>query len=298
MSEPIHHATARVNGIKMHYVESGKGPPVFLLHGFPESWYAWRNQIPALADHFRVIVPDLRGYGATQKPAAGYDKKSMAKDIRELMAHLGIDKAAIIGHDRGARVGLRFAKDYPEMTSRFAAFDNIPTLTIFDRMNATVARAHWFFLFNAVRDLPEALISGREELWLRHIFASWTHNPEAFTEEELATYIETYKRPGSLRGAFEDYRAGEADVEQDRADHDRPIEMPTLVLWGQDFAAGGQMWDFREVWEGYATRLEFAPIADCGHLPHEERPELVTAELLRFLGPWAAESNNEHLASS
>jgi pimeloyl-ACP methyl ester carboxylesterase len=279
------HDTLIVNGIRMHYVEQGEGPAVVLLHGFPESWYAWRHQIPALAEQFRVIVPDLRGYGASQKPASGYDKKTMARDIRELMILLGIKKAAIIGHDRGARVGLRFAKDFPEMTMCFAALDNIPTLTIFDRMNAAVARTHWFFLFNAVRDLPEMLITGREEVWLRHIFSSWTHNPETLTEEEIGKYVETYRRPGSLRGAFEDYRAGEVDVEQDKADHSELLQLPTLVLWGEDFAAGGKLWDFREVWREYATHLQFAPIPKCGHLPHEEQPGMVTEQLLRFLAP-------------
>jgi pimeloyl-ACP methyl ester carboxylesterase len=281
-----------VNGIRVHFVEQGEGPAVMLLHGFPESWYAWRHQIPGLAKQFRVIVPDLRGYGASQKPTTGYDKKNMARDIRDLMLHLGIEKAAIIGHDRGARVGLRFAKDYPEMTSRFAALDNIPTLTIFDRMNAAIARTHWFFLFNAVRDLPEALINGREELWLRHIFSSWTHNPEALTEEEIAKYVETYRRPGALRGAFEDYRAAEVDVEQDRVDYSRPISMPTLVLWGEDFAAGGKLWDFHEVWRGYAENVEFAPVSACGHLPHEEHPEEVIETLLNFLAPWKLESES------
>lgn len=279
------HDTLIVNGIRMHYVEQGKGPAVVLLHGFPENWYAWRHQIPALAEQFRVIVPDLRGYGASQKPASGYDKKTMARDIRELMVCLGIERAAIIGHDRGARVGLRFAKDIPEMTTCFAALDNIPTLTIFDRMNAAVARTHWFFLFNAVRDLPEMLITGREEAWLRHIFSSWTHNPETLTDEEIGKYVETYRRPGSLRGAFEDYRAGEVDVEQDKADHSELLQMPTLVLWGEDFAAGGKLWDFREVWREYATHLQFAPIPKCGHLPHEEQPGMVTEQLLRFLAP-------------
>jgi len=292
MNPSWRHNTAFVNGIRVHFVEQGEGPAVMLLHGFPESWYAWRHQIPGLAKQFRVIVPDLRGYGASQKPTTGYDKKNMARDIRDLMLHLGIEKAAIIGHDRGARVGLRFAKDYPEMSSRFAALDNIPTLTIFDRMNAAIARTHWFFLFNAVRDLPEALINGREELWLRHIFSSWTHNPEALTEEEIAKYVETYRRPGALRGAFEDYRAAEVDVEQDRVDYSRPISMPTLVLWGEDFAAGGKLWDFREVWRGYAENVEFAPVSACGHLPHEEHPEEVIETLLNFLAPWKLESES------
>jgi len=110
------------------------------------------------------------------------------------------------------------------------------------------------------------------------------------TEEEISRYVETYRRPGSLRGAFEDYRAGEVDVEQDRVDHSRLIRMPTLILWGEDFAAGGRLWDFREVWAEYAEHPRFVPIPRCGHLPHEEHPELVTAELLKFLGAWKAEA--------
>ena len=160
----VKHHTARVNGIKMHYVESGDGPPVVLLHGFPETWFAWRHQIPALAARYRVVAPDLRGYGETEKPASGYDKRTMARDVRELMRQLGFEKAPIVGHDRGARVATRFAKDHPEAIDRLVVMDNIPTRVIFERMDATVARAHWWFLFSTVPDLPEALIAGREEI--------------------------------------------------------------------------------------------------------------------------------------
>ena len=110
----IIHQTTHVNGLRMHYVEAGSGSPVFLLHGFPETWYAWRNQIPELAQKHRVIAPDLRGYGETEKPAAGYDKRTMEKDIYELMKYLGYDNVPLVGHDRGARVATRFAKDYPD----------------------------------------------------------------------------------------------------------------------------------------------------------------------------------------
>ncbi len=173
-----HHTTA-VNGLKMHHVEAGEGPPVVLLHGFPQTWFAWRNQIPALAARYRVIAPDLRGYGGTEKPAAGYDKRTMALDILELMQHLGVARAPIIGHDRGARVATRFAKDHPEAIDRLVVMDNIPTRVIFDRMDAKVARGHWWFLFNNAPDIPEALIEGREEIWLRYIFSHWTLQPRA-----------------------------------------------------------------------------------------------------------------------
>ncbi len=286
MNAALTHHTATVNGIEMHYVEAGEGAPVILLHGFPETWYAWRHQIPVLAEHFRVIVPDLRGYGASEKPSTGYDKKSMARDILELLRHLGIKRAPLIGHDRGARVATRFAKDYPHALERLVVMDNIPTLTIFEKMNATVARSHWFFLFNNVHDLPEALITGREEVWLRFIFSSWCYNPELLTREDIATYVEAYSQPGALTGAFNDYRAAETDVEQDKHDRGKKIDCPTLVLWGEDFAGGGKMWNFREVWHHHANHPEFLSIPQCGHLPHEEQPKMVNDALLRFLEPW------------
>lgn len=282
----LQHHTTYVNGIRMHYVEAGSGRPILLLHGFPETWFCWRRQIPPLAQRYRLIAPDLRGYGGTDKPATGYDKRTMARDIRELMRRLGIERAPIIGHDRGARVATRFAKDYPEAIDRLVVMDNIPTRVIFDRMDAHIARGHWFFIFNNVPDLPEALITGREEIWLRFIFASWCYNPELFTPEELAEYTRAYSQPGALRGAFNDYRAGPEDVAQDEEDRDVKIACPTLVLWGEDFALGGKMWDFREIWSTMAERPTFVSIAQCGHLPHEEKPEVVTRELQHFLETW------------
>ncbi len=283
---PIQHHTAEVNNLKMHYVEAGEGPPVFLLHGFPETWFCWRHQIAALASNYRIIAPDLRGYGATAKPQSGYDKRTMARDIYELMQYLGYNKIAMVGHDRGARVATRFAKDYPQSLERLVVMDNIPTRTIFQRMDANIARGHWFFIFNNVPDLPEALISGREEIWLRFIFESWCYNPELFTPEELAVYVAAYSQPGALRGAFSDYRAGEEDVAQDEADKNSLIKCPTLVLWGEDFAIGGKMWNFREVWAKMAKHPEFVSLPQCGHLPHEEKPERVNQELRKFLQPW------------
>jgi len=274
------------NGIKQHYVEAGSGPPIVLLHGFTETWYAWRHQIPALGQRYRLIVPDLGGYGATEKPAAGYDKRTMANDVRALMQALGIPRAPIIGHDRGARVGLRFAKDHPDATDRFAALDNVPTRVIFERMDAKVVRGHWFFISNAVRDLLEALIAGREEIWLRFIFSGWTYDPDALTPEDIATYVRAYAQHGGLRGALEDYRAGEEDVKQDQADAGVKLACPTLALWGEEFESGGKMWDFPVIWREIADDLTTVSVPLCGHLPHEERPDMVNPALLRFLEGW------------
>ncbi|MGA2999540.1 alpha/beta fold hydrolase [Bradyrhizobium sp.] len=285
VAESTTHHRCVANGIKFHYAEAGEGPPVVLLHGFPETSYAWRYQIEALKTRYRLIVPDLRGYGATDKAPTGYDKRTMANDIRALMSELGIERAAIVAHDRGARVGLRLAKDHPDVVARFAALDNIPTRLLFGMMNAKVAQASWFFLFQGVRDLPEALIQGREELWLRYILTSWTYDPGALSDADIAAYVHAYAQPGGLRGAFEDYRAWREDIAQDEEDKDVKLRCPTLALWGAEFEAA-KMVDMAEIWSGLAEDLTTAPIALAGHLPHEERPVEVNVALEAFLAPW------------
>ena len=287
MSTAITHHTLTANGIRQHYLDAGQGAPVVLLHGFPETNFAWRYQIPVLAEHYRVIAPDLRGYGETDKPAGGYDKRNMARDLRELLRALGIEKIALVGHDRGARVATRFAKDYPEMVDRLVVMDNVPTRIVAREFNAQVARSYWFFIFNQVPDLPEALISGREDLWLRHLFSDWCYNPLAIDGEAFRTYVEAYRRPGALRGAMSDYRANAEDVAQDKVDADVKIACPTLSLWGADFHAVGKMFDMAAIWAEMASDLRTLPIPECGHLPQEEQPEQVNAALLDFLQGWA-----------
>lgn len=135
-------------------------------------------------------------------------------------------------------------------------------------------------------DLPETLITGREEIWLRFIFQSWTYDPEVLTPEEIAVYVRSYRQHGALRGAFEDYRAAKTDVAQDQYDQHIKIACPTLVLWGTEFEAGGKMWDFEAIWREMATNVRFAPVEQCGHLPQEERPDQVNPALLDFLAGW------------
>jgi pimeloyl-ACP methyl ester carboxylesterase len=275
-----------VNGIRMHYVLAGSGPPVMLLHGFPETWFAWRKQIPVLAERYSLIVPDLRGYGDTSKPDGGYDKRTMATDIRELMRHLGHERVAIVGHDRGARVATRFAKDHPEAIDRLAVLDNVPTRVIFDTLDATSAKLQWWFLFNQVPHLPEALIAGREEIWLRHFFSDWSYDPRMLSDAEVAVYARAYSQPGAVRGACDDYRAGSVDVAQDEQDADVVIDCPVLALWGADFEAVGAHFDVLGIWRSMARTVRGVAIPQCFHLPHEERPEVVNDELLEFLRGW------------
>jgi haloacetate dehalogenase len=283
----IKHHTVRANDIRQHYMEAGEGAPVVLLHGFPETSYAWRYQIPELAKKYRIIAPDLRGYGETDKPTTGYDKRNMAKDLRELMRALEIPKIALVGHDRGARVATRFAKDHPEGLDRLVVMDNVPTRIVARDFNPIMARAYWFFIFNQVPDLPEALISGREDLWLSHLFADWSYNPYTISGEAFETYVKAYRRPGALRGALADYRANAEDVAQDQVDADKKIACPTLSLWGADFYAVGQMFDMQAVWAEMSENLRTAEIQQCGHLPQEEQPEIVNKLLTDFLDGWS-----------
>lgn len=282
----IHHRTIHANGIRQHYIEAGSGSPVVLLHGFPETSYAWRHQIPVLAEHFRVIAPDLRGYGETDKPATGYDKRTMALDLVELLKALGISRIALVGHDRGARVATRFAKDHPELLDCLVVMDNVPTRIVARSMDAQTAKAYWFFLFHLVPDLPEALIAGREDIWLRHFFSDWCFDPTTISGKDFDAYVAAYRAPGAVRGAMADYRANGEDNAQDQTDAGVKIACPVLSIWGADFGAVGKSFDMTAVWSEMASDLRTAAIEHCGHLPHEEHPEEVNRLLLDFLVDW------------
>lgn len=286
MIPTVKHHTVNVNGIRMHVAEAGEGPPVVLLHGYPETWFAWRHQWPDLARDHHVIMPDLRGYGDTDKPDTGYDKRNMAEDIRQLVAHFGYDRIALVGHDRGARVATRFAKDHRKIVDRLAVFDNIPTRVVFNATDAKLAKMYWFFYFQQVPHLPEALIQGREDIFLRHFFTTWCYNPGAIDEAAVAEYVRAYAQPGALRGAFNDYRAGPIDLKQDIEDADDLIDCPVLALWGADFDLVGKQFDVLEVWKGMANNVRGVAVPECGHLPQEEQPARVNQELREFLAGW------------
>jgi haloacetate dehalogenase len=286
MATILHHTT-HANGIRQHYVEAGEGAPVVLLHGFPFTNYTWRYQIPELAKRYRVIAPDLRGYGETDKPVAGYDKRNMARDLRELLAGLDIGKIALIGHDRGARVATRYAKDYPDLTDRLVVMDNVPTRIIARDFNfSKMAKTYWLFLFHLKLDLPEIFITGREEQWLRHLFSEWCYNPHAISGEAFETYVTAYRAPGAVRGCLADYRASADDLAQDIADAETKIACRTLAVWGADFDGVGKAFDMPAIWAEMAIDIETFAVPQCGHVPQEEQPALTNKLLADFLEGW------------
>ncbi len=279
----LEHRMARVNGIRMHYVIGGEGPPVVFLHGWPQTWYMWRHVLGPLGERFTVIAPDVRGYGLSDKPRGGYDKRTMAADVRALVQHLGHRDIALVGHDRGARIGHRYGLDHPAEVSHLAVLDIVPTRAVFRDLDHVIARGYWHWLFHMQPDLPELLTSDNVDTYLRYFFERWTYDRHAL-EEAVPVYVQAFKRPGALRAGFDDYRATfPQDMEDDErsARQGAKLQMPLLVLWGEAGLTGKL--PVLEIWRSYAADVRGEPIPDCGHFLAEEAPRPVIAKLLDFL---------------
>ncbi len=275
-----------------HNLGSATGkPPLLLLHGFPQTHAMWHKVAPLLAGHFALVLPDLRGYGDSDKPPAdathaAYSKRAMSADNVALMRMLGFERFAVCGHDRGGRVAHRMVLDHPRAVERLMLLDISPTLTMYERTDMEFARAyyHWFFLIQP-QPLPETLIGADPAFYLRKKLGGWgSHGLELFDPRALAEYERCIGDPAAIHSMCEDYRAAASiDLEHDRADAQVRIACPLRVLWGE---------------RGVVHRL-FAPIADWqakasgtvtgrstpgGHYIAEETPELLAEEMLSFFG--------------
>jgi haloacetate dehalogenase len=229
---------------------------------------------PRLAAEFTVVAPDLRGYGDSSKPPAGpdnanYSKRALAQDQVETMAALGFERFAVAGHDRGARVAHRLARDHPERIERLALLDIVPTLYRFETIDQKAAAAsfHWFFLIQP-GGLPERLIGTEPEFFLRHLL----RDPAVFGPEIFAEYLRCFKNPETVRATCDEYRAGATiDLVHDRADRDRRLTMPLLVLWGRR-SSQSSGYDILAVWRDHAENVTGCAI-DSGHFLPEEAPD-------------------------
>jgi haloacetate dehalogenase len=281
----------KTSGAEIALVQGGSGPPLLLLHGYPQTHAIWHKVAPALADRYTLVIPDLRGYGASSKPPTDdrhlpYAKRAMALDMAEVMRALGFPRFAIVGHDRGARVTYRLALDHPDCVQRAAVLDIVPTIEQFERLNRTTARAayHWYFLAQPA-PFPETLIGKDPDYFLRHTLESWCGTPGAFTAEALASYGEAFRDPAVIHASCEDYRAGiGVDCEFDDADRKagHKVAPPLLALWGaQGRPHRGQA--VLEVWKAWADDVRGEPL-ECGHFIPEERPAELAKLLLDFFG--------------
>jgi haloacetate dehalogenase len=270
----------------------GQGPPLVCLHGYPQTHLTWRHVAPALAERYTVVLPDLRGYGASEIPPSdaahlNYSKRTMARDIIALMAHLGYDRFFLAGHDRGGRVAYRLALDAPERVAAIAVLDIVPTIDNWEAMDFRRAFGayHWTFLAQP-EPLPERLIGSDPAWYCRQQIGAWMEDPSASDAAALDAYCAAFARAGAVHAACEDYRAGyTCDLEFDRADRDAGtrIAAPLLAIWGAG-SDGKRSAHFPAMWERWTNELVTAPLP-CGHFVMEERP-LETARALRaFFDP-------------
>jgi haloacetate dehalogenase len=274
-----------LEGLEINCRLGGAGPPLLLLHGYPQTHACWHRLAPALARSFRVLMPDLPGYGDSgflepDEENRRYSKRRLAAVMAAFMSALGHAHFLLVGHDRGARIAYRLALDHPDRVARLALFDILPTIEEwdgFDRVEA-LATFHWPFLAQP-DGLPERLIAADPDFFLRHLLGRWAGDAALIAPAALGEYLRCFRRESVIRATCADYRAGAttdaADDEADRA-AGRRIGCPLLLLWSRGRG------DLRPAWRRWAVDLQGGAIA-CGHFLQEEAPEAVLARLLPFL---------------
>ena len=280
------------SGTTINLVHGGAGPPLLLLHGYPQTHVMWHKVAPRLAEHFTVVATDLRGYGDSGKPASNdlsvHCKRASAGDQVEVMARLGFESFHLVGHDRGARVGHRMALDHPDRVSTFTSLDVVASQAAFENMDRDLAYSwfHWH-LMRQPSPLPETLIGNSVKVFLDFLLEQWVAVEGAITEEAYAEYLRCYSDPEAIRGACMDYRSIELDLVHDEEDRGRKLSCPVLVLWAGNMPRRpgwqtGANLDVLTTWRERAVDVRGRAI-DCGHCLPEEAPEETTSEVLGFL---------------
>jgi haloacetate dehalogenase len=268
----------------------GAGPPVLLLHGFPETHACWHRVAPRLARDHAVVAPDLRGYGASRAPAGGprgegYTKREMADELAALMTALGHERFAVVGHDRGARVAHRLALDHPERVERVAVLNTVPTVEQFARMGAGASLGFWpWFLLAQPAPYPERLLAGDPDAVLELVFATWTADPAAIAGASRDAYRAALEDPSTIAAMCADYRASfHLDREHDAQDRaaGRLVSAPLLLVTGAEEV---QLADAPAVWRAWADDVTAVTVPG-GHFVPEEAPDELCAALAAFLSP-------------
>jgi pimeloyl-ACP methyl ester carboxylesterase len=272
-------------GLRLHYVTAGDGPrTVVLLHGFPQTWWQWHHVIPPLVEAgFQVVAPDYRGAGQSWRPAGGYDKRTMAGDIRTLVRdHLGIDEpVAVVGHDIGLMVAYAYAQAYRNEVSHLVVVDApLPGTAVFDRLRSDPRV--WHFAFHGARDVAEMLVAGRERQYMQLFFNARIFDTSAITDEDFDIYVSAYSAPGAMRAGFEVYRAFDRDVQDNREALERngKLTVPVLAVGGTISTSGDVV---EEMMREVAEDVTGVRVPRTAHWVPEENPEALSAALLDFL---------------
>ena len=294
MFENFTRTSVCANGVSINLVYGGDGPPLLLLHGYPQTHVEWHKIAPTLAEHYTVFAPDLRGYGDSDKPFAPegdlsvYCKRTTARDQVEVMDHFGVAEFHIVGHDRGVRVGHRLALDHPDRVRSLTSLDVVPSQAAFEHMDSSLSFAwfHWH-LMRQPAPFPETLIGTNAEFYLDFLLDRWCATDGAITEEARAEYLRCFSDPETIRATCLDYRGIELDLQHDEEDRGRKLTCPVLLLWGSNMAKRpgwqtGQSLDMLTVWKERALDVRGEPL-DCGHFLPEEKPQETVSEILTFL---------------
>jgi pimeloyl-ACP methyl ester carboxylesterase len=269
--------------VRLHAVIGGDGPPLLLVHGWPETWYAWRHLMPALARDFEVIAVDQRGMGLSDKPAGGYDTGTQARDLIGLMDALGHERFAVVGHDTGFAISYALAADYPDRVERAALLEipgspgTVPAPPLF--LPGPLNDRLWHLGFNRIEGLNELLVTGREDAFYR-----WEFDAAAkpLADDVIDYYVRTLSNPDSLRGSFGWYRAIDATIAQDEERKNTPLTMPVMAIGGE--RSFGEL--VGNAVSAVAPDVQSVVIPDTGHFLAEESPEELLGALTPFLAPY------------
>ena len=278
----------RTSGALINVTCGGSGEPVLLLHGYPQTHAMWHKVAPELARDYRVVCPDLRGYGDSSKPKglpdhSNYSKRAMANDMVEVMRSLGHERFHVVGHDRGGRVAHRMARDHGSLVKTLTVLDISPTLKMYRSTNMQFAKAyfHWFFLIQEA-PLPERMLEGQAPYYILRRLGRGKTGLKSFAREALAEYERAFKDPRTIHATCEDYRAAATiDLVHDQKDLRRKIRMPLLALWGRQGVIEA-LFDCLADWREVASDVRGRALP-CGHFIAEELPKELLAELRRFL---------------
>jgi pimeloyl-ACP methyl ester carboxylesterase len=283
INSTLAHEVIAVNGVRLHVVTAGEGPLVLLLHGFPEFWYGWRHQIdPLVRAGYRVVIPDQRGYNASDKPRelADYARQVLARDVVGLLDHFRADRATVVGHDWGGMIAWWAALQHAERVERLVAL-NIPHPAVFARAlrGGRQALRSWYILLFQLPWLPELLLSARDHAVLVGLLRR-NSRPGAFTSDELERYRQAFRQPGAVTAMLAWYRAA-VRIPPERLRR-RIVEAPTLVIWGRDDPALG--WEMAAPSAGRCREGRAEIVEGAGHFVAADAPDRVNQLLLAFLG--------------
>jgi pimeloyl-ACP methyl ester carboxylesterase len=266
----------QTNGIRLHYVSAGSGSAVILLHGWPQTWFAWRETMERLSPHFTIIAPDLRGIGLSERTPSGYDKRTIATDIRDLVSHVAGGRAHIVAHDMGGKAAYMLANLYPDCIEKLILVDClIPGTENTDALRGGA----WHYGFHMAPDIPEMLTSGREREYIAAQIRAWSHRKDSVTEDVIIESARHYASPGGMTAGFNYYRALRDDALLASSFEGRTLDMPILAIGGR-YGVGTKLADGLRK---QAANLTAVIAEDSGHFVAEEVPDFFCDQVRHFL---------------